>query len=811
MMYQQGQQLGLTSTHKFTLVAGVILPAIAITVEATTKVCAQMFFDPVPSSGHLLLVLLAPLAQLQVWFALRRGDPRRLALAGVANAAVIGISLFYSIIYLPLIPIAALTLLVVLGFLPLAPYFSLVAALIMRRQLRRVAGGTPYKSFPIKTKGFFAILVLTLAFIGLIELPAILTRVGLQMASSTTAQTRADGIRFLREYGNRDYMLRSCYDQRNRTFDLVGFLLSRGNSLRIPEAREIYYRVTGQTFDTSPRPQNVNGRVIRENEFAFQENPDGTRTPGILKGLSLSRSSINGTVDADGGVGKLVWTLGFQNTSNSGRQREVRAEIQLPPGAVVSDVSHWYAGEEHKPEFFSRSVIDSPGSMHDHKDLRVLVTTSGRDRVMVQSFPVPLLRDEITIQLGITVPLVLQEKDQARLVLPHFVNRNFYIPTSTRHWIQVGSNHPLSSDYGLELHTNPNGSNPDYLMWGEFSDTELMRPGSALRLSRTNGDYSIWSRNSFELDGSIVTQSVVERRPAHLRRLVIVVDTSASMAQWVPQIKAALGSLPRDLDVQLVLADAQWLYETEGVNTVASGLDGVAARLSGVRFQGGADNAPALGKAWDLAVDTPGNNAIVWIHNPQPTLLESVEPLLSRYEARYYGPSLYSVEPSIGPDAIERKLDGINEVKSVVRVSTLRQDLDRLFLELSGRVPTLEFERSVPKVKRPAVAGVETSDHLARLWANDEVARILSARDDSLKPAATLLASRYHLVTPTSAAVIQDSVEQLNSTDLDPVESPVFVLEGDTDFASLLLFAFIFFAWLIYRKTRGPSTSAYPI
>jgi len=66
-------------------------------------------------------------------------------------------------------------------------------------------------------------------------------------------------------------------------------------------------------------------------------------------------------------------------------------------------------------------------------------------------------------------------------------------------------------------------------------------------------------------------------------------------------------------------------------------------------------------------------------------------------------------------------------------------------------------------------------------------------------------------VTPTSGAVIQETPEQLNSSDLEPVETPTFVLEADTDFSSLLLLAAIFFGWLIYRKARGPSTSAYPI
>ena len=134
MMYQQGQQLGrLTSRHKLILFAGVILPAIAVSVEATLHICAQMFFDPIPTSWHMLLVILAPLAQLQVWFAIRRNDPNSLRLAGFANAAAIVISLFYSFIYVPLLPFAALTLLIALGLLPLAPFFALTSALIMRR------------------------------------------------------------------------------------------------------------------------------------------------------------------------------------------------------------------------------------------------------------------------------------------------------------------------------------------------------------------------------------------------------------------------------------------------------------------------------------------------------------------------------------------------------------------------------------------------------------------------------------------------------------------------------------------------------
>src|SRR6185369_6426311 len=151
----------------------------------------------------------------------------------------------------------------------------------------------------------------------------------------------------------------------------------------------------------------------------------------------------------------------------------------------------------------------------------------------------------------------------------------------------------------------------------------------------------------------IVKQSLEARTPAHLRRVVVVVDTSASMGQWQYQIMTALRALPADMDVQLILADSDWRYETNRENVYANGIDAVTKLLASTQFVGGADNAPALGRAWDLATATPGNNAIVWIHGPQRVALESVKPLIERWEERFYGPSLYSVQTSVGSDEIE--------------------------------------------------------------------------------------------------------------------------------------------------------------
>ena len=798
MIYQHARQLGLTSTEKFILVAGVILPAIAITVEVTTNLCAQMFMDPIPTSGHLLLVMLVPLVQLQVWFAIRRKDPTRLTLAGIANVFAIAVTLFYSFVYLPLVPVAALTLLIALGALPLAPFFALITALVMRKQLRQLAAHGPRRSFPLTTKGLLTGLAAMGAVIGLLELPPALTRHGLEMAVSDSPQTRGEGIRFLRAYGSRDYLLRRCYSDRTGSLYLLSELFSSRRKIKSDEVRDIYYRVTGDPFDTYSPPSRIGNRRIVENGLELDDRTDGA-TNEIFKDLSLSSSNLSGSFDADGGVGHLDWSLAFDNAS--AYPREVRAEIQLPPGAVVSSMSQTSSYAEIQTQFTGRSVATSVSENHTNQRPKVLVSTAGRDRVLVQ-YPLPAFSNGTSVNVGITVPLVLQSKEQARLVLPHFNARNFQVPRGLKHWVLIDSTRPLNSDFGLSVHTTARSYNQGYQLWGEFSDLELMRPETALRLSRTPTDHGIWSHNPFEMDGNIVKQSLEERAPSYLRRVVVVVDTSVSMRQWKVPILSALASLGSDVDVQLVMADGDWRYKTNSESAFASGVDSAYSLLSRTEFVGGADNAPALIKAWDLATAVPGNNAIVWIHSPQRAALESIQPLINRWENRFYGPSLYAVQTTAGSDEIEKKLDGIDEVKSVVRLGSLRADLERLFSQLSGHTPMLQFVRSVKSSADLQLEGIETSDHLARLWANDEVARILSARDNSLREAATMLALQYQLVTPASGAVIQDYPKQFDSSDLRPHESETVMVMSQPDFGSLLFLGLIFFVWLVYVKTR---------
>ena len=283
----------------------VVLPAISIAVEATTHICAAEFSTPFPRSGTLL-VIFVPLAHLQVWWAVAKGQTERGALLGWTNAIAIGISAFYTIIYVPLLPLAAIALVFAgLGLLPMAPLFALISGLILRRHLRRIV---TEQSFGLKPRGLVTGFVLALVVMTLIELPVSLTRVGLQMATSESPAQRAKGLRWLRTFGNKEYLLRACYTRSGRATDLFGYLFSASNPVTAQEARQVYYRLTGETFNTSAPPMRSGGQFVPRDNFDFDPDQGGTIIAGKVKGLSLSSSRIDGSTDADGGLSYVEWT-----------------------------------------------------------------------------------------------------------------------------------------------------------------------------------------------------------------------------------------------------------------------------------------------------------------------------------------------------------------------------------------------------------------------------------------------------------------------------------------------------------------------
>src|SRR5262245_43073298 len=101
----------------FVVLFGVLLPAFALFVEATTGACADLFFDPIPTVRHGLLVGLIPVANLLL-LALDDPHPRRRAWLTRLHGVALGVALVYALLFLPILPIAVIAAFFLIGFLP---------------------------------------------------------------------------------------------------------------------------------------------------------------------------------------------------------------------------------------------------------------------------------------------------------------------------------------------------------------------------------------------------------------------------------------------------------------------------------------------------------------------------------------------------------------------------------------------------------------------------------------------------------------------------------------------------------------------
>ena len=781
----------------FTFLAGVVLPSISILVETTTHICADTFFDPIPTTWHVVMVIFVPLAHLQVWLAIRRGSTERGMLLGLANAAAIGISIFYTIIYLPLLPLAVAALLFFgLGVLPMAPLFSLIAGIMMRRQLRRAAPA----SFAFKTTGLAAGITLAFAAILLMELPATLTRVGLQMAASESPERSAQGLRWLRAVGDRDYMLRASYGRTGRATDFIGYLFSVRDPVTPEQGRQIYYRVTGETFNTAVPPRRIGSRWEPQENFDFDPDQGGTVIAGRVRNLSLAGSRLDGTIDADAGLAYVEWTLLFRN--NSAQQQEARAQVQLPPGGVVSRLTLWVDGEEREAAFAGRSQAREAYQQVAIRQRRdpVLVTTSGRDRILVQCFPVPPNGGEMRIRFGITVPLMLESREQAILRPPYFLERNFGIPDEVAHTVWIESKNPLRASSGSLRYEQPAAAL--HAVRGSLREVEMAGPEALVRASRAAEITESWTLDRVRNNGEVIRQSIREGAGSTVSRIVLVVDTSGRMRAWVPEIIAALRTLPPDTELQLLFAGGNGTYaEGASQNTVSETPAEIIRQLEGAVFAGGANNIPALARGWDTASGNP-QSAVVWIHGPQPILLTPVEELRQRLERRPGGASLYLVQAENGPNRVAEQLDGMRAVETVPRMGRLQADLATLFARLTGQSRPLELARTSERQGQAVNPGdaKETSAHLARLWANDEVERIMAERGEAGREEAVQLATRYQLVTPVSGAVVLETQEQYQRAGLQPVAAGTVPTIPEPEMVLLMAVVAAILMLLLYRQ-----------
>ncbi len=740
---------------------GVLVPAATLIFEAITRFCAKEVFDPMPTFWHGLLVGLVPVANAWGLMDGSAMGPKARQARWLANSAAIGIAAVYTVLFLPMTPFALLGVIIGLGLLPLAPVLGLICALSLRWRMAREQPGLSVK---VRRQGWVALVLPVLLLIGCV-LPTVWTRHQAGMAARDDAGRSDAAVQWLRRWGDHDVLLRECYGFRPGLWD--GFLPAH---LPVPQAQQIYFRVTGQPFNAVTPPSTAWSRSNRgwiddleAGGVEWDSALGSEAVAGRVRGLSMVSSRVDAMADADAAWSYVEWTLEFRN-DHEWSQREARAQIQLPPGGVVSRLTLWVNGEEREAAFAGRGQVKEAYQQIAVEERRdpVLVTTSGPDRVLMQCFPVPPRGGTMKVRLGITSPLALKGDGEAVMVWPSFLERNFGQSRSLTHGIWL--------DAAQEVSTTPDGlsavrNDRDRVGWrGEWTDAALAEPGRAIVLKRNPGSTEHWAPDRRSSGGGFVRQRLVSLPATPLRRVALVLDASVGMEGFLGEVAGVLERLPTGPEVGVFVVQ-------DGVHRLAGdgrGAEAVAA-LRKMRCEGGQDSVPGLEAAWDWAADVAGS-AVIWIHASNPVLLRPVESLRQRFERQRgnSAPQLWDLPVRHGPNRVIEKLDGLSAIGSVPRMGSVAGDLERWVRTIEGREPRWQWVRERVETQPPeAAAQALASTHVTRLWALGEVRKLGLSRKIA---EATALAAMHQLVTPYSGAVVLETQQQYERTGLQPVD-----------------------------------------
>lgn len=731
--------------------AGILLPVVAATVELTMRLCSSTFFDPCPTKWHFVLWAIIPLASALTIWAYLRNEPKWVTPITVMVGASLGIAVVYSLLFLPLLPFSLIGLLMLgIGACGFSPFLAVMASVSCSHRLRDMR---------VNSQERHARLVRWAAVIAVVPLVAFLaaslvTSYGVKLAASDDEATSRQGVQLLRAVGSESMLLRTCYELPTAIMSFEFWSSGRSSSPERREvARDVYFRVTGSSFNSVDPPRLFGPKSEWSSDFAFDSDVGGTAVSGRVTDLTMSSSRIDANIEPDALTAYTEWILTFKNMSTD--QREARAEIALPSGGVVSRLTLWVNDEEREAAFAGRGAVRQAYqevAVVQRRD-PVLVTTCGPDRVLVQCFPVPP-NGTMKVRIGITSPLLLKGNGYAVYTLPRFIERNFGTGAGVKHSLFVVSPHDLSY-----LKTR------SHRIVTAVTDDVLTHVGSVV-CQLSLGRQVAWCPDPADPRYAIV-QTVSEGEPQMPKNIVLVIDGSRRLRESRSEISAVLGQLPTDCHYSVILAADEPTELTSLRQVESSAIKNSQTSVMRSKFVGGIDNRPALLKACDTAMSNE-NTAIVWLHGPQPLKSASyTEQILQRCERLPGSIRVYALPVADGRNSILADLERVGVVSAVPRMGTLSEDLNGLFDGWQGSSATVRRERVLISAVMP---GLRASKHLARLWAYGKVLGICRTADSRKLDAAAQLAAAYQLVTPVSGAVVLETEEQYREAGLKPVD-----------------------------------------
>ena len=738
---------------------GVILPIAISLFELAAAFCGGVFFDPLATWWHTAMVFSVPAIN---WWLLKgapRGSERW---KGVATGFAVFVSIFYALLFVPLLPASAIALIFFgMGLLSLMPVMAGITTCRISRAVRGASGDpSAYR------RGRLAGIGIALVAFTLLEGPALWTRANLITAKEGDKEKK-EALQRLRSFHSPRTLLLACYESRWRSAgptDISGWIARGWNAPAElfdletrwdanPElAQELYFRVTGEPFNSQKPPRFVRPGTLNRGQNPFGEvdfdaHLGGDQVAIRVKDLDMAQSRFDGHIDARSQLGYGEWTMVFKNSGLVAK--EARCQVLMPRGGRVSRLTLWVNGEPREAAFNTVEKVKAAYKSVAVVQRRdpVLVTMSGPDTILVQCFPVPQ-QGEMKIRFGITAPL-----DQGQWELPRILERNFGTSDSLEHsvWLQADSSFNLASN-GIEPR-NSVADGPGFSLAASLKPDGAMSGVTAVRITDLPPPAAVWCEDKFA--AAYERYLIREPKPTRMppAKVLLVIDGSASMAKAKPWI---LESLKNDFP-----ADAFRILLADDKATPVK-----LAELENHDFKGGRDNEPALREAVRMAKSGEVDE-IVWLHGPQAAGLSQPEALLQLIERGTRQPVIHTVMAENGPNRLAEALQPSGALRRGPALFDPRKDFSAFMglLRLDHEQMTWHWKRSP---QAPTEIGIPVWDHLARHWAIEAVESKLSLLPETDKPAT---AAKYQLVTSVSGAVVLETMEQFKQHGLEPVSA----------------------------------------
>lgn len=704
---------------------GILLPAFTLGFEIKTGFSAETYIDPIPTILHIIAVALVPL--IIGWNLLRcvRKQPIRQADL-LLNASCIGISVVYSIIYLPLSPFAVFGIIAYgVGFLPLSPMIALLSAYRLRKQLK-------YRFEPksdLTLSRFFAGFAIGLGILFIATLPRIATDYAIAQYMRSNDDERGAAVKLLRTFGSDAVLLEACYQQTGPIFFFSG-----GQRLETETARKLYYRVTGESFNS--KRKKLRG-IRRFNDQDLGGEHVGQRVDEI----HLEESRLDGVLSPESGTGYVEWTMVFRNDDNW-RQNEARMLISMPSGGVASRVTLWVNDEPREAAFGSKAKVRGAYQSVAVRQRRdpILVNWAGPDLLLAQCFPVPPKGGRMKVRIGMSFPLETDGQGSFQYRYPAIVAENFTVSETLRHavWYEESIMGKVYSQPVLDLTSDELVS----LLKTTHASPELLKK-------------SFESPHPTQEATSIVLKTRLPSEQTVPAPQAIVIDGSSTMRFHVDRIAQWLSSQSGRFTVFIA---------SDEVNMFVGGGTECAKWIQKEDFAGGQDNAPALIEAIRLLqqdASVEERQTLYWFSGPQPIQLSGTERIRQLYERR-------ALHVDIVACLTSRDYNALYELDPLCYAA-------RLYLDEDGTLgkATIGFEEGEGTSTKLTGSG-----HAHRIWIADQIqekAMEAYKYQARLSPAGFRkriadLADRAagaYLVTQLSGAVVLETDQQYDENDLE--------------------------------------------